>query len=150
MKPMIEVIIAVILISLTMLLSGCLITGSVDPYDHGYAVGTAVYAGYAHVAENKDESFKAAIAELWVKVNALQSTENLATDITELTGAFDKISAVSNLSDADKATIAKLKNMVLSKVDKDLNAEALKHDNAVKFLIGVRAGVNAMIDLSKQ
>lgn len=141
------IILCAVIFFLPIIFSGCRLVASVDPYDHGYAVGTAVYAGYTKIAADKDEAFKDEMTQLWIKVNSLQSTETLASDIGDLTNIFDKLISSDKLSAKDKAMLTNLRNMVLTKVDKQLAVTALKHDSAVKFLVGVRAGVNAMMAL---
>ena len=126
--------------------ASCISASYIKPYDHGYAVGTAVYAGYAKLSANKSEDFKNEVAAIWSVVNSIDSTDNLATDIATLTTSFDAVLKKTELNESELALAKQLKNMILSRIDNKLSAEALEHKEAVDFLCGVRAGINAMID----
>ena len=51
---------------LLMALVGC---QTIGPKAAGRATGTAVYLGYAKIAEQKDDAFRAKVNALWTEVN---------------------------------------------------------------------------------
>lgn len=137
------------LVAAVCMMCGCISITSIKPYDHGYAVGTAIYAGYARIARNKDPKFTEMVEELWVKVNKIQSTKTLATDMLAVTEVFDRIINTDGLSDHERRLLREIKVMALTPVDGRLESWAAGHDDAVRFLEGLRSGVNAMVELDK-
>lgn len=130
--------------------TSCMNIHSIRPYDHGYAVGTAVYVGYARMAEGRSEQFRKQVGDFWDIVNGIQDTDSLASDLEALTGVADAICNSPSLTTADRELAANLKDMILARIDRELGARTLEHEDAVQFLAGVRAGVNAMADFGKR
>ncbi|MBO4620380.1 MAG: hypothetical protein J5654_09755 [Victivallales bacterium] len=127
-----------------LLATSCASTKTVAPYDYGVAVGSAAYLGYTHIAAKQDDDFRQKVAWLWAKVDAIDSTDNLAGDLAEIAGDFAELIDSDDLTEADKAALRALANMVLTKVDGKLADDAKSHPEAVEFLRGVRDGVDAM------
>lgn len=133
-----------------MMLTGCLGISSITPYDHGYAIGTAVYAGYQRIADKQSPEFREKVKAIWAEVNKIEDTEHLASDIAAAAEAFGIVVNDSNLTPAERETLRQLQRMVFEKVDDQLAAEALKHEDAIEFLDGVRSGINAMIAIEEE
>lgn len=145
MKKLFAICIAVVLLT-----TSCISFTRIQPYDHGYAIGTAVYAGYVRVAQKQDKEFTDLVADLWEKVNAIKDTKTLASDVLAMTECFDKIIDTGKLTNAEKNALRQLEVMALRPVDGRLESIASEHDDAVRFLEGLRAGINAMIELDKE
>ena len=124
-------------------LCGCASTG-VAPYDYGVAVGTAAYVGYERVAERQDDEFRARVAELWARVDAIDSAEDLAAQLAAIAADMSTLVDDDRLTDADRAALRALAAMVLNRVEGKVADGAEKHPEAVEFLRGVRDGVDAM------
>lgn len=131
-------------------LSGCISMQSVTPYDHGYAVGTAVYAGYSRIAAKKGDGFRLKAAALWKSVNAISDTETLASDIARLAESFRTVTGDGSVTPQERAALEKLGAMVLGRVDGKLRETSLEFGDAVKFLEGVRDGVNGMVQMNAE
>jgi len=143
MKTLITMICCVLL---GCILAGCATAPNISPYDHGVAVGMAVYLGYSKIAEGKSDAFKSAVASIWEVISSIQSTETMATDIGT---AFDNAVSAEGLSAQDKRALEALRGIVLSRIDAELNSRCLAAPEAVEFLNGARAGINAMIATEK-
>lgn len=129
------------------LLISCVSLTSISPYEHGYAVGTAIYAGYGRVAEGKDDAFHNRMAILWRKINEIDNVDTLATDIAELTGIFDALVSSGRYTDEEVAAMKALRGMVLDRLDTSIGKSGYGSRDALKFLDGARAGINAMVAL---
>ena len=140
----------VMFLTMLSLQQGCVHKGvaGVTPLVHGRAVGAAVYIGYCRVADKQGPEFKARVVEIWDKVNKLQSTDTLASDILAVSGAFDKVLQDSSLTEAERQTLIQLKNMLMSRLDACIAGAVAGNRDALDFLIGVRQGINEMAGLS--
>lgn len=117
-----------------MLLTSCKTT-TITPYDHGYAVGTAAYIGYSRIAEKQGEDFRKKCAEAWATFDKAETPEEILAGIVKMSDLIKS----DDLTDADRAALKALANLVLSKIDPDaLTPEMLE------FLKGFRAGVDTL------
>lgn len=130
--------------ALAAMLFGCK-TSTVTPYACGYASGHAAYLGYCRIADKKSPEFKAKVAEIWDKVNAISNPDTLATDIASVVSQFDKVLNSDKLSDSEKQSLSDLRSLLLSRVDKIAAAKASEHEDALEYLRGARDGINACI-----
>ena len=139
-------LIAILAVTITLVgCTGCTTT-TITPKDAGIAAGTAAYLGYERVAAKKDEEFQKKVANIWAQVNEIETVDDLVSKTDLLTVAFNEILEEKELSDADKALLIALEQLVLNKV-KIIAAEKIgEKEEAIQFLLGVREGVNNMID----
>lgn len=131
-------------------LASCTSPKQVAPYDYGVAVGSAAYIGYTHIAAKQEADFRAKVAELWAKVDAIETTADLATTLDGIAGEMTALIKSEKLTEADRAALAAHANMVLSKVNAKILADAEAHPEAVEFLKGVRDGVDSLRALVKE
>lgn len=124
----------------------CISFTSISPYEHGYAVGTAVYAGYSKIAEGKDDAFHAKMSMIWRKINEINNKETLATDVAELTGLFDALTGSGKYTKEELEAMRTFRDLVLSRIDSGIS-KSYSNERSIQFLEGTRAGINAMVAL---
>lgn len=138
-------IIVLVVALFTVLVVGTGCSSIFTPSNMGNATGRAVYLGYVKVAEGKDKAFTEKVNALWTEVNKLETIDDLVSSADKLSTSFDSVIESKELSDGDRESLKALKAMVIDKVKEVMNSTFTSNTEAIDFLVGVRAGVNAMI-----
>jgi len=133
----------------TMVMTGC--STFFNARNTGAMAGVAVYTGYNEVAKGEiiGDDLQTRIAKLWEEVNKLEKIEDVKATADKLSAAFDEVIASKKLTEAQKANLLALKNMVMDKVNSIIDDKLTPNSQAVDFLLGFREGVNACIDANK-
>lgn len=133
------------LAAILLCLTACINTEKpISPYDHGVAVGSAAYLGYTHIAAKQSPEFHEQVAALWAKVDAIDSTDNLASTLAGIVAEMTDLFKSDKLTEADRTALKALAAMILNRIDGKLAEEAKERPEAIEFLKGVRDGVNTM------
>ena len=126
-----------------MIAAGCSSIRQATPYEQGYAAGVAAYLAYERVAEGKDEEFRDTAAKAWEKVEAIDSTEHLATDAADIAALLVDLENYDGLTDAEKTALRAACAVMLVKLDQAAADGISTRPEIVEFLVGARAGVDA-------
>lgn len=124
-------------------------TTKITPHDQGYIAGQTSYVAYTYITADKPEVQDQA-KEIWDKVNQIDTVDELATQLDEITGLIDKALQSDKLTPAERLALRQLADVILKRIDSSISKEALKHKEAVEFLVGVRDGVNSMIPVEAE
>jgi len=138
-------IIAVISICIAIMLVGC--QSAFGPRDLGNATGVSIYLGYNRVAEKQGDDFKKAAADLWETIQLIETYDDLAESLDEITKMFDVCINNSSLTPEEKALCVMLKKRVTDKVGEVLANKLESNADATEFLLGVREGIETMVAL---
>lgn len=131
-----------------MFMSGCQSTFS--PREFGNATGVSIYLGYSRVADKQGDEFKKAAADLWETIQLIESYDDLAESVDEITKMFDVCINASGLTPEEKALCIMLKKRVTDKVGEVMANKLERNANATEFLLGVREGIATMVEMQQQ
>ena len=132
-------------ICVAFVLVGC--QSAFGPRDLGNATGVSIYLGYNRVAEKQGDDFKKAAADLWETIQLIETYDDLAESLDEITKMFDVCINNSSLTQEEKALCIMLKKRVTDKVGEVLANKLESNADATEFLLGVREGIETMVAL---
>lgn len=141
MKKVISSILCVVV------LSGC--QSAFGPRDLGNATGVSVYLGYQKVAEKQGEEFKKAAADLWTTIQCIETYDDLAESVDDITKMFDVCINNANLTPEEKALCIMLKKRITDKVGEVVANKLESNADATEFLLGVREGIATMVEMGQ-
>ncbi len=125
------------------LMSGC--QSAFGPRDLGNATGVSIYLGYQRVADKQGDEFKKAAGDLWITIQNIETYDDLAESIDEITKMFDVCISNANLTPEEKALCVMLKKRVTDKVGEVVANKLESNKDATEFLLGVREGIATMV-----
>lgn len=128
-------------------ISGC--SAFSDPSFAGNMAGKAVYLTYQKVAEKKSPEFKAKVATIWEQVNSIHSTSDLVSSYSRISLRFDDVINSKGLSESEMVMLYSIKNDISNKIDQIVGNQTVSNSEGIKFLIGMRNGINEMIQSNK-
>lgn len=131
------------------LFTGCIST-QFSPETQGVVTGKLLYTTYVKVAKTQDAEFSIKVEKLWSLVNSIQSTDDLNVKYEELNKQFTDILQSKGLDDVDVVILSSVANDVLSKVKSVVTDNFTMDSTGIQFLLGVRTGVNSMIDATNK
>ena len=125
------------------ILSGC--QSAFGPRDLGNATGVSIYLGYQRVADKQGDEFKKAAGDLWTTIQCIESYDDLAESVDEMTKMFDVCINNSSLTAEEKALCVMLKKRITDKVGEVMSNKLESNADATEFLLGVREGIATMV-----
>lgn len=120
-----------------------------DPEYAGKLAGRSAYLIYERVAESKGSEFKGQVADIWTEVNKIDSVEDLTKASSILKPKFEATLKNQGLTDSETMLLQIAFQGIFDKIDAVTASTFEPNENGIKFLIGVRDGVNSMIKLKK-
>lgn len=136
-----------VVLSATAVLSGCT-TSLSSPRVAGSFAGRAAYVTYTHVAAKQSEDVRRKVEELWAEINKVEQVSDLKVARVLVGERFDAVIADANLTPEERLILSSIKDEILAKIDEVIDGKLASNQDGVQFLVGVRDGVNAMIELS--
>lgn len=136
-----------IAIGMLFLVTGC--SSIFTPENTGIIAGKGLYITYVKVSEGKDKEFKEKVEELWVFVNTINSKDDLIASYDTLKSKLNDCINSKELSEADKKILVSISNDILDKVATVINDSFMSNEEGIQFLVGIREGVNSMIEIQK-
>ena len=134
-----------IVMLLSVMFTGC-VTSVSAPTTSGIFAGKALYLVYTRNIDKQPGEVKVKIDELWDEINEVKDISDLAVVSALVNSRFDAILADSKLVPSDKEILVMIKNEICSKIDEVINSKLTSNQEGIKFLVGVRIGVNSMIE----
>ena len=128
------------------LFTGC---SSFAPREYGQVTGVSIYLGYTKIAEKNDDDFKKAAGDLWMTIQSINTYGDLEKSVDDISAMFDVCINNKNLSEKERKLCIKLKKTVTDKVKKVIENKLERNANATEFLLGIREGIQAMINMGQ-
>lgn len=128
-----------------LVITGC--QSTFTPREFGNATGVSIYLGYTRVADKQGDEFKQSATKLWNTIQAIETYDDLAESVDEITKVFDECIASSDLTPEEQALCIMLKKRVTDKVAEVVANKLESNDDATEFLLGVREGIASMVEL---
>ena len=123
--------------------TGC--ASSFSPNDCGRATGISIYLGYSRLAKKNDPILKKAVEDIWVTIETIETYDDLAESVDEITKVFDICIANSGLTPEERQLCIVLKKEITDKVGQVLANSLERNKDATEFLLGVRSGLEFMV-----